>query len=215
MSSTISTFCPGLTASACIWKKSAPYSFMYSAVSQGPGSLPLLRTGTNAAPRRSASVGPNRKPRASRPTMTSGFSVKVCVMCSSRAWMSASNRLGSAKMGRMSSNRMPGAGKSGNWRSAPLSFTLRSASSVEAEGPAVESLLWEALLSSVGSGLPAGGWAAVASPATGGSAGVVELTGWRWWAGESLGADMVRARAGIDMWAVGRIGRRKAGENIA
>ena len=185
MSSTISTFCPGLTASACIWKKSAPYSFMYSAVSQGPGSLPLLRTGTKAAPSLRAKVGPKRKPRASRPTMTSGFSVKVCLMCSSRAWTSASNREGSAKMGRMSSNRMPGSGKSGNWRRAPLSFTLRLASSAEAEAPVAERLPWEALLSRVGSGLPAGGWAAV-------------------WAGESLGADMTAEGDGeVDMGAEG------------
>jgi hypothetical protein len=56
MSSTISTFCPGLIASACIWKKSLPYSFWYSAVSQGPGSLPRFLTGTNAAPSLNARI---------------------------------------------------------------------------------------------------------------------------------------------------------------
>ena len=88
-------------------------------------------------------------------------------------------------MGRMSSNRMPGSGKSGNWRRAPLSFTLRLASSAEAEAPVAERLPWEALLARVGSGLPAGGWAAV-------------------WAGESLEADMAAEGDGeVDMGAEG------------
>lgn len=37
-------------------------------------------------------------------------------------------------MGRISSNRMPGEGKSGNWRRAARSLTLRLASSVVREG---------------------------------------------------------------------------------
>lgn len=48
--------------------------------------------------------------------------------------MRASWRVGSAKMGRMSSKRMPGEGKSGNWRSAARSLILRLASSVVREG---------------------------------------------------------------------------------
>lgn len=40
----------------------------------------------------------------------------------------------SAKIGRMSSKRIPGDGKSGNWRSAARSFTLRLASSAVREG---------------------------------------------------------------------------------
>jgi hypothetical protein len=95
MSSTISTFCPGLIASACIWKKSLPYSFWYSAVSQGPGSLPRFLTGTNAAPSLNASEGPNRKPRASRPTTTSGL--PALANCFSTAIWSARTRPGLRK----------------------------------------------------------------------------------------------------------------------
>ena len=66
----------------------------------------------------------------------------------------------------MSSKRMPGAGKSGNWRSAERSFIVRRVSSEEREEGEVESLLLEASLeveewlldSRVGSGLEAAGW---------------------------------------------------------
>jgi len=47
--------------------------------------------------------------------------------------MRASCREGSAKIGRISSKRMPGEGKSGYWRRAPRSFTLRLASSAALE----------------------------------------------------------------------------------
>jgi hypothetical protein len=57
----------------------------------------------------------------------------------------------------MSSNKMPGAGKSGNWRRAWRSLIVRLASSAELAAAGVESLLWAALLSRVGSGLRAGG----------------------------------------------------------
>lgn len=42
-------------------------------------------------------------------------------------------RMGSANRGRMSSNRIPLVGKSGNWRIDCFSFTLRLASSVAEE----------------------------------------------------------------------------------
>ena len=53
-------------------------------------------------------------------------------------------------MGRMSSNKMPGEGKSGNWRSAACSFILRLESSAELEAAEVESLPWEPSVCSVG-----------------------------------------------------------------
>lgn len=73
MSSTTRTCCPSLIASFWIWKKSSPYSFLKPAVSVGPGSFPSFRTGTKAAPSRRAKVGPNRRPLASNPTITSGL----------------------------------------------------------------------------------------------------------------------------------------------
>lgn len=44
-----------------------PYSLLELTAWHGPGSLPALRTGTNAHFRPTATMGPNRKPRASRP----------------------------------------------------------------------------------------------------------------------------------------------------
>ncbi len=55
-------------------------------------------------------------------------------------------------MGRMSSNRTPGAGKSGNWRRDACSFILRLASSAVEEGGGADCRgFWEA------SGLSDGG----------------------------------------------------------
>lgn len=88
----------------------------------------------------------------------------------------------------MSSKRMPGEGKSGNWRSEFLSLNVRLASSAAAAGPAVESSPWAAawlvappvvLPVSVGSGVPWGGWLAV-------------LSLW-WWAGAGCSAELVLA----------------------
>ena len=62
----------------------------------------------------------------------------------SRALWSAECRDGSAKMGKISSKRMPGEGKSGNWRKAARSFTLRWASSEAREAVEVVFLPLEA-----------------------------------------------------------------------
>ena len=58
--------------------------------------------------------------------------------------MSASWRVGSAKMGRMSSNKTPLVGKSWNWRRACLSLILRRDCSavVEAEAAGCPALPW-------------------------------------------------------------------------
>ena len=48
--------------------------------------------------------------------------------------MRSSCRAGSLKRGRMSSKRMPGEGKSGNWRRDLWSLILRPASSEEGAG---------------------------------------------------------------------------------
>ena len=116
MSSTTSTCWPVLIASACIWKKSCPYSLSNPASSVGPGSFPGFLKGTNPAPKRKARLGPNRNPRASKPTMMSGHwrGEKALWMWRTRAVMRFSWRAGLAKMGRMSSKRIPGEGKSGN-----------------------------------------------------------------------------------------------------
>ena len=55
-------------------------------------------------------------------------------MCSSRDRRRASCKVGSAKIGRISSNKIPGEGKSGNWRRDERILTLRLASSVVREG---------------------------------------------------------------------------------
>ena len=55
----------------------------------------------------------------------------------SRARMSAACKAGSAKMGKISSKRIPGEGKSGNWRRAARNFTLRLASSEAQEAEEV------------------------------------------------------------------------------
>jgi hypothetical protein len=52
-----------------------PYSFSYVTLAVSPGSLPFFLTGTKAAPNLRAMIGPSRKPRASRPTITSIFLV--------------------------------------------------------------------------------------------------------------------------------------------
>ena len=97
----------------------------------------------------------------------------------------------------MSSNRMPGEGKSGNWRRAALSLILRRASSAAAEGPAAASLPWEALDSSVGSGCCGGGWAAVAGFSAGaGRSADEEVSGAMAEADEEEGPDMMEEGEG-------------------
>lgn len=65
-------------------------------------------------------------------------------------------------MGRMSSKRMPGEGKSGNWRRARRRLIVRLVSSVEPAVAAAESLPLGALEVRVGSGFEVGGCEAVA-----------------------------------------------------
>lgn len=58
--------------------------------------------------------------------------------------MRASWRVGSLKRGRMSSKRMPGEGKSGNWRKDLSSLILRPGSSEEAVGGEEDCPTWVA-----------------------------------------------------------------------
>lgn len=77
-------------------------------------------------------------------------------MCISNARTSDSCNSGFRKMGRMSSNKMPGEGKSGNCRRAACNLILRLESSAALEGEEAASLLSEPSARSVGSGLGAG-----------------------------------------------------------
>src|SRR3954454_18250058 len=67
-SSTTSTRSPEPMASSCISRVAAPYSSAYETAYDGPGSLPALRTGTNPAPRASATGAARMKPLASMAT---------------------------------------------------------------------------------------------------------------------------------------------------
>ena len=92
--------------------RTTPYSFSYVARTVSPGSLPFLRTGTNAAPSLIAMMGPRRKPRASRPTTTSIFFVgdwpMVCdVNRCTKFVMRVSNPTGSRRRGKISRKTIP------------------------------------------------------------------------------------------------------------
>ena len=138
-SSTTTTVCPGTMASACISSSSCkwgrdpsqtkdqrprkvkplqqhvrtvPYSFSYVAHTRSPGSFPRLRTGTKAAPSLSAITGPNRKPRASSPTITSIFLLgEVGIVSEPRRWVRwvirTSKVNGLRKRGKMSQKDTP------------------------------------------------------------------------------------------------------------
>ena len=113
-SSTTTTFWPDCTESTCNSKLSEPYSFSYVRRVTAPGSFPALRTGTNAAPNFNARSGPNRNPRASRPTTTSiRFPEQFCFSRSNMMSMRLWNAFASRRTGNMSRNRTPGLGKSG------------------------------------------------------------------------------------------------------
>ena len=71
-----------------------------------------MRTGTNAAPRRIAMMGPRRKQRASRPTTTSTFfagsaGIVLHVRWYTKCVISVSNATGSRRIGKMSRKTMP------------------------------------------------------------------------------------------------------------
>jgi hypothetical protein len=140
-SSMITTVCPGEIASACIsnsscftrsattqfkpftaarrnnqkkseYARTVPYSFSNVAHTHFPGSFPRLRTGTKAAPSLSAITGPNRKPRASSPTITSIFLLgEFAIVSDTRRWVRwvirPSKINGSRKSGKMSQNATP------------------------------------------------------------------------------------------------------------
>lgn len=89
-----------------------PYSFSYVAVTHCPGSFPCFLTGTNAAPSRSAMIGPSKNPLASNPTTTSIFFVSALGMVFEVKWcmkwvISVSNATGSRRIGNISKKTMP------------------------------------------------------------------------------------------------------------
>ena len=68
--------------------------------------------GTKAAPRRIATIGPNKKPRASRPTTTSIFFDSLrAIVVEVRWWirlvMRVSNATGFLKIGKISRKTIP------------------------------------------------------------------------------------------------------------
>ena len=67
-------------------------------------------------------------------------------------------RVGSAKMGMMSSKRMPGVGKSGNWRRAERKLIVRLESSAALEEEVAGTLLWAPSGEIEGSIAEGGGW---------------------------------------------------------
>ena len=92
--------------------RTVPYSFSYEAHTRSPGSFPRLRTGTKAAPSLSAITGPNRKPRASSPTITSIFLLgEVGVVVDTMRWVrwviTTSKVNGLRKSGKMSQKDTP------------------------------------------------------------------------------------------------------------
>jgi hypothetical protein len=92
--------------------RTVPYSFSYVAQTHSPGSFPRLRTGTKAAPSLSAITGPNRKPRASSPTITSIFLLgEVGIVADTRRWVrwviTTSKVKGLRKRGKMSQKATP------------------------------------------------------------------------------------------------------------
>jgi len=70
-------------------------------------------------------------------------------------------------MGRMSSKRIPGLGKSGNWRRADLSLSVRRESSAAGEAWGAESPPWAAWLDRVGSGWWVAWWIVCAGASEG------------------------------------------------
>lgn len=77
-----------------------------------------MRTGTNEAPRASATGAPKMNPRASIPQTTSTPSGAVAAIASTTPW----NAFGFARIGVMSLKVTPAFGKSGtSWMSAAIS----------------------------------------------------------------------------------------------
>src|SRR6478609_9191796 len=143
-SSTTSTRCPGWSALSCISRTADPYSRVYSSRSEGPGSLPDLRTGTKPMPRWWATAAPMMNPRASIPTTTSTRPAYR----PATSWTTAANASPSASCGVKSLNRTPGCGKSG------MSRIRLSTSSVTDPSGIVSASTWGS--GAAGSGAAAG-----------------------------------------------------------
>lgn len=91
-SSITNTFWPGFRLPSWISKTSLPYSKTYSYEWHLPGSLPFFRIGTNGSPSSAAIANPNRKPRASSPTITSIFNSDALTWSTSRSRIAVQTR---------------------------------------------------------------------------------------------------------------------------
>ena len=77
-SSMMMIFVPLIIASSCISSVLEPYSNEYSILIVEEGNFPGFLTGMNPIPNFAANNGPKIKPRASGPTIASGFQLLCC-----------------------------------------------------------------------------------------------------------------------------------------